>query len=124
MRHYRGCVCSTSGGNGHATGDWSDDDQPVELEYDYACVVCGVTVPMCEGGGVWDEAVGEVHLGESHLGVCLECSGRLEAAHGGVSHDRALEILYPNLTRLRDFVLERHQVKKPAPRASNERRPR
>lgn len=130
MRPYRGCVCRTRDGeDGHATGDWSDDEPSVELEYDYTCIVCGVTVPMCEGGGVWDGAVGAAHRGESHVGVCIECSERLEAAHGDVSDDRALEILYPNRIRFGGLVLERHaprtpRLKKTAPRASKERRPR
>jgi hypothetical protein len=126
VRPYRGCVCRTRDGeDGHATGDWSDDEPSVELEYDYTCIVCGVTVPMCEGGGVWDDAVSSA-TSDSHVGVCLECSERLEAAHGDVSRDRALEFLYPNRVRFGDLVLERHtpRLKKPARRASKEWRPR
>lgn len=109
-RGHRGCICTSEGSPGHGTGDWSDDEEPVELEYDYACVVCGITVPMCEGGTVWDEAVGTEHVGEAHIGVCIECSTRLDAGHGVVSRDRALEILYPNRIRLRGgLVLERHR---------------
>lgn len=111
MTRYRGCVCTSGGDPGHATGDWSDDEDSVELEYDFTCVCCGITVPQCEGGSAWDEAAGIDHPGESHIGVCAECSTRLNALHGDdVSRDRALEILYPNRIRLRGgLVLERHR---------------
>jgi hypothetical protein len=92
--YYRGCSCRTSdGADGHGTGDFTKGEDPVELEYDYTCIVCARTVPMCEGGGVWDSAAAaEEH--ESHVGVCMQCENELTKEHGEPPMHAAMDILY------------------------------
>ena len=64
----RGCNCG-----GHV-----DPDDSEAIEVDYTCIICGWTVPTCEGGGVWDDVACNWNPQESHVGVCAPCSNRLD----------------------------------------------